>query len=109
MPDLFDWAHARATDPPASHAAAASVKISEQCLLILRSYRFGRAITDHQAYEMAGFSTGRLAHQRCSDLRTAQFIVRIKGMGLSPTGNPAHLSVITAAGFELLAFRGLLA
>lgn len=106
--DLFSGEHARRRDPATSHEAAAKIerKISKTCAHILRAYASGLAITDHEAYRRVGLDNGgRFTHQRCSDLRQNGYIVRLKDRGLTPSGNSAFLSRITAKGEEFLRLR----
>lgn len=94
--------HARLTDPETSHEAVPK-NLSGQALQVLKAYRdVGRPMTDMDAYEHAGFERGRLAHQRCSDLRRREFIKWTGGLGTSPSRNSAKLSEITAAGLAYL-------
>jgi hypothetical protein len=100
--DLFDWVpRARPTDPATSHEAVADINITQQCYLILRAYACGLALTDHDAYRLAGFPP-TLARQRCSDLRHAGFIERTGDRGATPSGKAAFLCRITQAGLDYL-------
>ena len=68
--------HARATDPDTSHAAV-PFNITEQALRVLWAYAHGDQLIDHDAYQLVGLDNGeRFAHQRCSDLRRWDMIVR---------------------------------
>ena len=105
QPDLFDFMRARATDPDTSHEAVESINITRQCYLILRAYRSGRSLTDHEAYNLAGFPS-TLARQRCSDLREVGFIEWTGERGTSPSGKAAYLCRITPAGLHFLTHGG---
>jgi hypothetical protein len=98
-PDLFDWAHARATDPATSHEAAASIDLSGQALRVLRAYHeTDRALLDHDAYRLVGLGGNRLCHQRCSDLRAKGLIARTGDRAETPSGKSGYLCRITRAG-----------
>lgn len=99
--DLFDWAHARASDPDTSHEAV-PVKITEQALIILRSYRNGVPLLDVQAYRFAGFPEHACDGQRCSDLRKAGLIERTGDRARTPSGKAGYLCRITEAGRRFL-------
>jgi len=102
QPDLFDWlVHARSSDPATSHEAVADINITRQCFLILRSYRTGQLLTDHEAYRLAGFPS-TLARQRCSDLRAKGLIERTNERGTTPSGKAGYLCRITKAGLDFL-------
>jgi hypothetical protein len=100
--DLFSSRHARASDPATSHESAASVSASAQGLRVLRSYLCDRALLDHDAYRLAGFTENRFCHQRCSDLRDAKFIERTGERGRTPSGKSGYLCRITPAGRKYL-------
>jgi hypothetical protein len=102
-PDLFSYAHARASDPATSHEAAESIDITKQAKLILRSYRDGSALLDVDAYRRAGFPPHACDGQRCSDLRTAGFIERTGARAQTPSGKSGYLCRITARGLAYLA------
>lgn len=104
QPDLFDTLHARPTDPSTSHEAADSIDITRQCYLILRSYRTGQPLLDHDAYRLAGFPS-TLARQRCSDLRVAGFIERTGDRAQTPSGKAGFLCRITETGLDYLRKR----
>lgn len=94
--------HARSTDPETSHEAVPK-NLSGQAFDVLKAYRNGRPMTDMDAYVLAGFERGRLAHQRCSDLRRRKFIKWVDGdLGTSPSGKSAKISKITDAGLAYL-------
>lgn len=99
--DLFEHVHARLSDPATSHEAVESIDITQQCRLILRAYLNGQALTDHDAYRLAGFPS-TLARQRCSDLRAAGLIERTGGRGMTPSGKAGYLCRITQAGLNFL-------
>jgi hypothetical protein len=106
-PDLFDWAHARASDPATSHEAAASINITAQALRVLLSYhQTDRALLDHDAYRLAGFSANRFSHQRCSDLRTKGLIERTGARAETPSGHSGYVCRITHFGRVFLTGRG---
>ena len=93
--------HARSTDPLTSHEAVPD-NIKAQALAVLKSYRNGKPMTDHEAYMLAGFDP-RLARQRCSDLRHYKFIERTGDRGPTPFGKSGDLCRITDAGLACLA------
>ena len=103
-PDLFgDKPHARRSDPNTSHLAAASVRMTAQCIQILKVYATTQyPITDHNAYQLAGFDPKDHARQRCSDLRQKGLIVRTGDCGITPSGKSAKKCQITDAGREWL-------
>jgi hypothetical protein len=102
MTDLFDYMHSRPTDPLTSHEAAAAINITAQALRILRAYRSGAALLDHDAYFHAGFPPNARDGQRCSDLRKAGFIERTGGRDRTPSGRAGYLCRITPAGLAYL-------
>ena len=104
-PDLFDWPHARGSDPHTSHEAAASVDITRQATLILRSYADGRALLDVEAYRRAGFPPHACDGQRCSDLRKVGLIIRTGDRSRTPSGKSGYLCQITRAGIAFLALQ----
>jgi hypothetical protein len=94
--------HARRYDPDTSHATARRIKITSQARRVLRAYAItGRELTDHDAYRLVGFPTGRTSHQRCSDLRDWGFIERTT-RGLSPSRHSAWQCRITELGVRFL-------
>jgi hypothetical protein len=104
-PDLFAWAHARASDPATSHAAAASIDITGQALRVLVAYHeHPRALLDHDAYRLVGLddSGKRAAHQRCSDLRRLKLIERTGDRAMTPMGKSGYVCRITALGRRFL-------
>jgi|SRR4051812_18780999 hypothetical protein len=104
-PDLFDWAHARASDPLTSHEAV-PVNITAQALRILRAYyEHDRAILDNDAYRLAGLESSRAKSQRCSDLRKVGFIERTGERGQTPSGHSGYLCRITPEGRAFLTGR----
>ena len=99
--DLWDWMHARSTDPETSHEAV-PVNITAQCLLVLRVYaEYRKPMTDHEATRLAGLAAG--TRQRCSDLRHAGFIERLEEKGRTPSGKWGYLCRITPEGLNYLA------
>jgi hypothetical protein len=104
-PDLFDWAHARASDPATSHEAV-PVNIGRQALRILLAYHSsGHAMTDHDAYSLAGYAPNARDGQRCSDLRKFGLIERTGLRGRTPSGKSGHLCCITPKGRAFLTGR----
>jgi hypothetical protein len=102
-PDLFEYAHARATDPATSHEAAASVPVTAQALRVLRAYQeHARPLLDHDAYRLVGLGGNRLCHQRCSDLRTKGLIERTGDRAMTPSGKSGYVCVITPKGRAFL-------
>jgi hypothetical protein len=102
--DLFGGPEERARrhDPDTAKATARRIKVYSEALKVLQAYKIaGRALTDHDAYNLAGYSPKRFSHRRCTDLRQAGLIVRV-GTGLSEFRHSAMLCQITAAGMELL-------
>lgn len=107
-PDLFDWAHARSSDPATSHEAATSINITAQALRVLRAYHeHDRALLDHDAYRLVGLDDDgkRAAHQRCSDLRRLKLIERTGDRATTPLGKSGYVCRITAAGRSFLTGR----
>lgn len=103
--DLFNddpsW-RARRTDPDTSWATARHTRPFAEAIKVLRSYaRTGRALTDHDAYNLAGFNRGRFSHRRCSDLRLWGYIERV-GTGVSESRHAAMVCRITTLGRKLL-------
>jgi hypothetical protein len=106
-PDLFDWAHARASDPSTSHEAAASTPVTAQALRVLRAYHeHDRALLDHDAYRLVGLGGNRFCHQRCSDLRTKGLIERTGERAMTPSGKSGYVCRITPAGRRFLTGGG---
>lgn len=106
-PDLFDWMHARASDPATSHEAAASINITAQALRVLRAYhQTDRALLDHDAYRLVGLGGNRLCHQRCSDLRAKGLIERTGERAMTPSGKSGYVCRITPAGRIFLTGAG---
>jgi hypothetical protein len=98
--------HARRYDPDTSKETARRIKLHAQMMVVLKSYRTGRALIDHDAYRLAGFPPGRTSHQRCSDLRAKGCIERV-GRGITPSRHSAYTCKITSAGMRLLlAYEG---
>lgn len=100
-PNLFDYAHARASDPPTSHEAVPT-NITAQALRVLRAYACDRPLTDHDAYLLAGFPPNARDGQRCSDLRVTGLIERTGERGRTPSGKSGYLCRITLAGWNYL-------
>lgn len=94
--------HARSTDPDTSHEAAASINITDQAKVILKSYWPGLPLLDIDAYSMAGFPPHARDGQRCSDLRHKGLITRIGRKAKTPSGRYGHLCAITDIGREYL-------
>lgn len=102
--DLFGFEpHARRGDPSTSHEAVPK-NISKQALRVLFAYEDGDDLLDHTAYRRVGMdrANARLAHQRCSDLRFANLIVRTGARALTPSGKSGYLCRITPAGHAYL-------
>jgi hypothetical protein len=105
-PDLFGYVpHARRSDPDTSHEAVASINITEQALIILRSYGDGRPLLDIDAYRRAGFPPHACDGQRCSDLRRAGFIKRTGERATTPSGKSGYLCQITQSGLVYLSLN----
>jgi len=103
QPDLFaPNPHARRSDPDTSYEAIESIDVTAQAIRILRSYRNGDFLLDHDAYQRAGFPPNARDGQRCSDLRAAGYIERTGARGTTPSGKSGHLCCITAAGLAYL-------
>jgi hypothetical protein len=110
MPDLFDFdssPHARRGDPATSHEAVPK-NLPAQALRVLRGYRSGDAILDHDAYRRIGLAHSGWTHQRCSDLRKRGLIERVEVDGVylrgkTPSGKAGYLCRITKAGRDYLA------
>ena len=100
---LYGWSHARNSDPATSHAAVPR-NITAQAFRVLHAYASGEAMLDHTAYRLVGLDDdgNRLAHQRCTDLRTAKFIERTGKRGITPSGNKGDLCRITQRGLNYL-------
>lgn len=98
--------HARSTDPATSHDAVPD-NISAQAWRVLHAYKFGRALTDHDAYRLVGLPD-KLARQRCSDLRRWKMIERTGERGRTPSGKSGYLCKITAHGTRWLNSGGYL-
>ena len=104
QPSLFDRTEEqpRRQVPDTLKATARRARLYSEAMKVLASYKIaGRALTDHDAYLMAGYSPKRYSHRRCTDLRDAELIVRV-GTGLSEFGHPAMLCQITKLGLEHL-------
>lgn len=100
---LFEQvSHARNTDPATSHEAIPD-NLTMQALVILRAYRNGKPMIDHDAYALAGFGPNARDGQRCSDLRQHGYIERTGERGLTPSGKAGYLCRITDAGLAYLA------
>jgi hypothetical protein len=97
---------ARRHDPDTSKDTARRIKIRSQCLQVLRGYRNGQALIDHDAYRLAGFPPGRTSHQRCSDLRDFGWIARTGDRGPTPSGHSGYKCRITEAGMRVLLNTG---
>ena len=89
--DFSGW-HARAGDPDTSHEAIPS-NITEQAQHILQAYRNHDLLLDYKAYERMGM----VGHQRCSDLRKAKLIQRMRRARM-PSGKDGWQCQITPAG-----------
>lgn len=66
--------------------------------MVLLSYRDGAAMTDHDAYQRAGFGPHARDGQRCSDLRRKKLIEPTGGRGITPSGRTGRLCRITTRG-----------
>lgn len=100
--DPFGWEHARITDPDTSRDAV-PVNLSDQAYRVLRAYRTGLELLDHDAYRLVGMDNGgRMAHQRCSDLRKAGMIERTGRRGQTPSGKAGYVCRITPRGLAYL-------
>ena len=97
--------HARNTDPDTSHAAIPD-NVTAQGLIVLRAYRGGALLTDHDAYRLAGFGPNARDGQRCSDLRREGYIERSGLRGITPSGKSGHLCRITISGRDYLKRNG---
>lgn len=106
MSNVFNFPHARRSDPNTSKAAAASIDISAQAWKILQVYKSGRELLDHDAYELAGYGPNARDGQRCSDLREAGLIARTGNRGITPSGKAGHLCRITQEGKNFIASGG---
>jgi hypothetical protein len=96
--DMFPGPHARSGDPDTSHLAVPDrVKMTQQAIAVLRSYRTNKALLDFEAYARANM----IGHQRCSDLRHANFIERC-GRRPMPSGKAGYTCQITSAGRAFL-------
>jgi hypothetical protein len=97
-----DYHHARPSDPETSHEAVPH-NITEQCYRVLRAYRNGQALLDHDAYRLVGLDVEfNGARQRCTDLRHALMIERTGDRGRTPSGKAGYLCRITQAGLDYL-------
>jgi hypothetical protein len=77
--------------------------INAQCLHVLRAYRDGSALTDHDAYRVVGLVADiNGARQRCTDLRRFNLIERTGDRGTTPSGKTGNLCRITQAGTDYL-------
>jgi len=101
----FAGPHSRNNDPATSHAGAPALKdITAQALKVLWAYaHVNRPLIDHEAYRLVGMAAAGFAHQRCSDLREAGFIVRTGATARTPSNKSAYVCVITDAGRAYLA------
>jgi hypothetical protein len=105
---MNDPSHARRTDPDTSHATAKLVKMNAQRYRVLGSYyKHRREMIDHEAYALAGMHQSGYAHQRCSDLRNAGWIVPTGNKGTTPFKKPARKCVITTTGIQAYNAWGL--
>ncbi len=105
MNDLFDYPHARASDPATSHEAIERINITAQALCILQAYQCDEPLLDYDAYRLAGFPPNARDGQRCSDLRQAEFIERTGKRAQTPSGKSGHLCRITTSGRNYLALK----
>lgn len=100
--DPFAGPHARANDPSTSHSGVPK-NITKQALKVLWAYSvMNRPLIDHDAYRLVGMAAAGFAHQRCSDLRKAGFIVRTGAKARTPSNRLAYVCVITQAGRDYL-------
>lgn len=96
QPNLFDPVPlpvipARSTDPDTSHHAATLGRMrrgSIRALLAVAYAEWPRVLTDHQAAHAAGLDFAAGTWKRCSELRSAGYIVdtgeRVTGMDGAP-------------------------
>ena len=98
--DLFDYAHARPSDPATSHEAV-PVNLSEQAWRVLQAYKCDRPLLDHDASRLVGHD----CHQRCSDLRAVGFIERTGERAMTPSRKAGYVCRITPAGWSYLRGR----
>lgn len=99
--------HARSTDPDTSHAAIPR-NLSRQARRVLRVYRNGSELLDHDAYLLAGFEPCNRNGQRCSDLRKRDYIERTD-KALTPSNKFGYRCRITEVGeiyLQLADFMG---
>jgi hypothetical protein len=95
--------HARRHDPDTSKDTARRIRMHSQAERVLRAYAItGRKLTDHDAYRLVGFPTGRTSHQRCSDLRDGGLIAWTGERALSPSRHSARTCRITELGLRFL-------
>ena len=101
--DLDPEKHARRYDPDTSFRTARRIKMYSQAVRVLKAYAITRRkLTDHDAYRLVGFPTGRTSHQRCSDLREFGLIRWTGERALSPSRHSARTSEITELGLRFL-------
>ena len=93
---LFPGPHARLGDPDTSHQAI-PMNVTAQAFQVLAAYEDGAALLDIEAYARVRLD----GHQRCTDLRRAQFITR-DGRRTMPSGKDGYTCRITPAGLTFL-------
>lgn len=93
--------HARANDPWTSHEAARTINMNAQRHRVLGAYyRHRHEMIDHQAYIYCGMPQAGWAHQRCSDLRDAEWIELTGNIGRTPSNKSARMCIITDKGIK---------
>jgi hypothetical protein len=71
--------------------------VTAQAFQVLWAYRDGAVLLDVEAYERVSM----VGHQRCTDLRRAQFIIRV-GRKTMPSGKDGYTCRITPSGLAFL-------
>jgi len=79
------------------------INLNRQMLRVLKAYHGGMALTDYEAYGLAGLSIEMNgAPARCTELRRAGLIEKTGDRGFTPSGSRANLCVLTEAGQHLI-------
>lgn len=93
---LFATSHARASDPPTSRAAAATVSTETILAALLDAYRAAGAagLTDEEAATAAGLDPRLGAWKRCSDLRA---LGMIQDTGTTRKGTSGRARIVCVA------------